>query len=190
MDSLKDWLETFWRVIFRPSRKTFLEEANKAEGKFGQGMFIIFLLGVYLQALLQAELGGEFRGFSGLAFVMFYPLIFLLYVFWVNTLYKKLFRRKRNNYIQIFYLQVAIISPLTVLNTLVIFFPRLNVVLDLSTVSYGIVLSVIALQALTDLKFWQATLAIVLSVILGALGFLCVPVLFFGIFDSVPILLR
>jgi hypothetical protein len=164
-ETVIDWLGTFWKVLIRPTPKTFLEEAKKAEGKPASAIGLLIFYGLYVYILASIGLTRAPLSFGALiAATLVIPLGVLIFTSSAYYLCQRLPRRKKYNYDKMLYLNVAILLPI-LLVTAPLFvwdvFPLSTAVLFF----YQIALLTISIKSLADIEYWQALVIIFLSTV-------------------------
>jgi hypothetical protein len=186
MVSWKDWLTTFWKVLIHPLPKTFVEESHKAKDKLGD-------------AILWLELGLIFTFcFNFIAYqyvpslfivisaILFYPIVFLFYVFITNTIYLRLFHRKESLYDEMLYFTAVIVVMAIILSCLLSIIPMVGSVIDGLPFLYALILLAIAIKTLSTLKLWESIVTVVLSTTITASGFVCIIAFVLSLMNTIP----
>jgi hypothetical protein len=185
MDVLKDWLVTFGMIIIKPLPQTFLMESEKAKGKFTSAfiwlVFVVILMNIHVFLVRKTFLIPAF-----LFTILFLPIVFLFFVFCIHMLYKRLFKRKKDYYTQLLYLIVGIFVPFTIIYVCFAQIPVVGEVLFWTTLIYTLILTVVAVTAVTKLKIWQSIAVVLLGSVLAIDGFFCIPAFIFSIMQTVP----
>lgn len=186
MDILKDWLTTFWKVIIKPTPETFIEESKKAQGKLSTA--IAWLVFSILFDFLFSYFAHQFLFPPAIiiGMVMFFPIAFLVFVFFIHLFYQRLFRRKKDLYSEFLYLSVGVMTPISLINLLVPLIPNVGLALAAIVWVYLFVLIVIAVKAVSKLNVWQSTLTVFLGLLFASLGFLCIPAFILSMMNAVP----
>lgn len=183
MEVVKDWLVTFSRIIIKPLPQTFVVESKKAKGKFASAVAWIALTAVVVQLIIY-NLGGFFS-LSGLiqAFV-FTPIVFLFFVYCMHAFYQKFFGRKKYYDEEMLYLSVGIFVPFVLVGFLIAYIPVVGGVLSSIVLVYPVILTVIAVTAITKLKIWQSVIVVFSSLVLAAIGYFIIPILIYSLMSS------
>lgn len=189
MKELKDWLVTFWKVLTRPLPDTFIQEAEKADGKllsvWGWLVFVYLsvLLGVYFTY-------GRLPPVPAMLLLfMLFPLVFLVFVFGIHLVSQKVFHRKKNHYNQLLYLMTAIFVPFTIVDLFVGYLPNVGVYLHGVIVFYMVALMVVAVKTIVKLRAWESIVTILLALLLAAGGMVCIPIFVLSLIGVLPRLL-
>jgi len=122
--------------------------------------------------------------------VLLIPIDFLFFVFCINLLYMRLFNRKKDYYNELLYLIVASFIPFIAILSLLAQVPILGEILFWTMLVYSLVLTVLAVKAVTKLEFGQSVLVVFLGSILAIGGFFCFPAFFASITRAVPSVLQ
>jgi hypothetical protein len=186
METLKDWLVTFGKIIIRPSAGTFRTEAKKAKGKLGSA-----IAWIVLQTVAYHLINFVARGFtdpmdSVFAMLFIFPIEFIFFVFCLHLMGKRLFHLEQDHYEEIVYLMAGILLPFMSFSYLVGLLPDIGTILGWAITMYIPVLMVIAIKAVTRLRVGQTIVVVVLSVLLAGVGALCIPLFFFRFLSTIP----
>jgi hypothetical protein len=186
MDNLRDWLITFSMIVIRPFPQTFITEAKKAQGKFSSA--IVWLVAIVIATHLSSYLVFQRMSHPAtiLLSILFIPIAFLFFVFCLHRLYQLLFGRKKELYQEFLYLTVGIFVPFILLNLCVSFLPEVGEILSWVTLLYPIVLTFLAVKAITNLRFWQSIVIVLLSLLLATAGFFLIPAFILSLMNAVP----
>jgi hypothetical protein len=185
VDSLRDWFTTFGLVVTKPLPQTYVKEAARAKGKFSSAVawLVFYAIAMILSAAIAT------RAFSVIVLliaVLLYPIVVLLFIFFTRLLCMRLFSRKKDYYDELLYLTVANLVPFIVLGFLSAPFPKLVGPFFWIGLLYSLILTVIALKALTNLRYWQSAVTVLLAGVLASAGFFCVGFTIFGLMRAVP----
>jgi hypothetical protein len=186
MNELKDWLGTFGKIVMKPLPKTFVAEAAKAKGKFQSAVAWLVFAAIAINIYVFLLPDHYFSLFVLLASIIIVPIVFLFFVFCVHLLGQRLFDRRKDHYSELLYLAVGIFVPYVFLDFLITSLPIVGDTLSLVTPLYPLVLTVIAVVAITKLKTWQSIVVVSLASVLATAGAFCIPVFIFGIMGAVP----
>ncbi len=185
MRDLRDWLGTFGMIVIRPLPSTFVKEAKKAEGKFASAVVWLVLVVLAAHVWLYLVTGSPDALLAAVATVFLIPIAFLFLVYCIHMLQQRLFRKKAYHYPELLYLLVGICVPIAVVNV-ILGRGALADILFWVICAYGLVLAVMAVAAVTRLRIWQASIAVVLSLILAAGGFVCIGLFIISLIQTVP----
>jgi hypothetical protein len=184
--TLKDWFSSFWEILVRPSKTTFINESQKAKGKLpsviGWLIFIMAFDHVFVYAIYK-------QLFSPLVIVLtfiIFPIVFLLFAVFLDTIYRRAFHRKKSYYDEFLYLAVAIYVPYSIWSAPLALIPSLGTYLWWASLVYLVILLTIAVKSLTKLKTWQAAITVIISLLLGVMGLICFPVFLLSLTRAVP----
>lgn len=191
MSTLSDWLGTFLNILIKPTPETFRAEAQKAPGKSYSAYFWLALVLPIAQAYGYIFYGITIYNPVGYIIIsLLFPIGFFFYPFLVNFFHKKIFKRKADHHIELIYLMVSIFFVLYNLNILATFVPPpFGIYLGFASYVYYFVLNILALKALTHLKFWQSLVTVFISTIFAVPGFFCIPIFIINFVRTVPALL-
>jgi hypothetical protein len=186
METLKDWLVTFGKIIIRPSAGTFRTEAKKAKGKLGSALAWIVALTIAYHLINYVARGYNDPIDYVLSTLFIVPIEFIFFVFCIHLLSKRIFHRKQVFYEEIVYLMAGILIPFMSINFLVGLIPDIGSILNWAVILYIPVLMVIAINAVTSLSLGQTIVVVVLSLVLAGVGAFCIPLFFFRFISTIP----
>ena len=185
MDTMRDWLGTFALIIVRPIPSTYMAELSKAHGKFGSAVAWMVFWAIALNVNL-ALFDNYFSVSTLLTSILLLPIGFLFFVFCVHWVSRRVFTLPKDRYDELLYLVVANFVPFMVISGLVGWIPMVGRAFGDFALYYPLILTVVALKAITGLRIWQAIIAVVLAAIIAAVGFVCIGSLVFSIMRTVP----
>ncbi len=183
MEVAKDWLVTFSRIIVKPSPQTFVAEAQKAKGKFASAIAWVAFTAVVVQLIIY-NLGGFFSLSKLIKAFLFTPIVFLFFVFCMHNFYQKFFGKKKYYDEEMLYLSVGIFAPFVLAGFLVTYIPVVGGVLSWIALVYPVILTVIAVTAITKLKIWQSVIVVFSSLVLATIGYFVIPALILSLMSS------
>lgn len=191
MTTLTDWLGTFLNILIKPSANTFREEAKKAKGKTISAyswLVLLFLVSAVINDYItHGGITDYLRWYAVIIASLVLPLGFLFFIFVLHTLYKKLFNRKKELHSEFLYIITAILFIAVLINSLTIFLPAPFMTYAGHLINaYIVFMMIFAIKALTNMKVWQSIVTIVLSILIGGLGFICVPVFILLVTSTTP----
>ncbi len=190
MDTLKDWLVTFWKIIIMPMPETFIKEAKKAKGKFSSAVVWLVFLAVLIHLSIFLLFDYVYPLWVTISTILFVPITFFVFVFFIHMFYQRLFHRKKDYHAEFLYLAVGIFVPFVAIGSIVPMVPQVGTTLAWISLLYPIILMIIAVSTITKLKAWQSTVTVFLGLFFATLGFLCLPAFFFSMMNAVPGTLR
>jgi hypothetical protein len=189
MSVLLDWITSFGKILGKPTPQTFRQEAEKAKGKTNSAFVLLFLFLPLSCVILHHffrfpcspdDLPAEF------IMSIFFPLLFYFYVLFTNFLYKRLFKRKKDYVDELLYLYVIIFYLCYIFNVATSYIPVIGFYLSWGTYLYFIILNILALRSLTKLKLWQSTITVIISLLIGLIGVILIPMFIFSLMRTVP----
>ena len=185
--TFKDWLGSFWKIIVHPSESTFVREAQKAKGKISSAIGWLLFLAVLIHLYIYAVFKYVFPIHVIILTFILIPLFSFFLAFCLDTIYRKIFHRKKTYYDEFLYIGIVILIVSQFVFSILNLIPAIrgNYLLWASYL-YPIVLLIIAVKSLTKLKGWQAAITVILSVLLALAGFLCMPTFLFNLIRAVP----
>jgi hypothetical protein len=163
-----------------------VNESQKAKGKIFGAISWLLLIVAFNHFYVYAVYKYVFSLSVIIMTFLFFPIVFLFFVFCIETVYQKAFHRKKTYYDEFLYIAVAIFVPFQILSSPLGLIPSFGIYLGWASFIYPIILLVVAVKALTKLKTWQAIVTVVLSIILGLAGFFCIPAFLLSIMRAVP----
>ena len=185
--TLKDWLGSFGEIVIHPSEGTFLKEARKAQGKTGSALGWLLFLTAFIHVFNLVVFNYVYPIYVIVSSFILIPIGFFFLAFCLDTIYRKVFHRKKTYYDEFLYIGVAIFFVSQIFILLLSVIPALrDTYLSWALFLYPIILLIIAVKSLTKLKGWQASLTVVLSVVLASLFLLCGPLFLFSLIRAVP----
>ncbi len=178
-ETLTDWFTTFWKILISPTPKTFSSESQKAEGKFPGAVAWLVFFAVYLFIFSIFMLGQVFiTGLIGILFVI--PLTMILFTSAMNFLYQRVFKGKQYIYDKLIYLNTAILLsvqflfvPFSALVLVPLSSITFNAIVADVVLFYQFILTMIAFQSISGLKFWQAAVTVTVSIFAAAIALFC-----------------
>jgi Flp pilus assembly protein TadD len=176
------WLLAFGRVIYQPAPGTFRDLAADAAGKFSGSVAWLAFLAIFSAlfdwfVMLHRSFDPRLLILTGTRMIMSSGVV-LLYIAITGIFVRKVFRRRRSYSAELTYVIVVIYVAIGVLSKSLALLPWFGTALTVLTVVayvYMLVLSGIAVRAITRLTGWQAAAAVAAS---AALSYLLVLVVF------------
>jgi hypothetical protein len=174
METLKEWLGTFWRILISPTPETFVKESEKAENKMasaiGWAVFISFYS--YLLPLIK---GPTFKFTILLYMVLIFPIVIVLVPSATHFMLQRVFHRKQYLYDRLLYIFTAILVMFQLIVNPIGYFapPAIATALNYILIAYQFVLFVIAVKAIAKIKYWQSIVTVLATIAAGALIFIC-----------------
>lgn len=173
METIKDWLGTFWKILIAPTAKTFVEEAEKAQNKFASAILWSVFIAI-CSYLIPAMAGQVFNGMILIFALLIFPLVIVLVPSVAHFMLQRVFRRKQYLYDKILYIFTAILVLFQLIVNISFFMPtNISTVFNYIIVAYQIVLLIVAVKAVAKVNYWQAVSTILASFTAGALIFIC-----------------
>lgn len=178
---INDWFYDFWRVLISPHPNTFKEIAKHANDKFSGGVVWVVLAILASRIIVWINPSApkhnpNDEAWSAVFLVILFPFMFIFFSYFLNFIYKKLFKRKKECHEEIYYISILIFVPFTLITVLIPLIPLLPTVLlgiIWSVNIYQLILFVIAIQAITNLKYWQALVTLITSLVFTLFAFIC-----------------
>ncbi len=183
MDEIKDWLTTFGMIIVKPVPATFIGEAEKAKGKFASAVAWIAFVAVFVEANILIFLG-HFSLSRLVKALLFVPIVVIFSVFCLHMFYQKFFGRKKYYHEELLYLIVGIFVPFVVASILATYIPVVGEVLSWIVLAYPVILTVIAVKAITRLKIWQSVIVVFCGLVVAIIGYVVIPILILNLMSS------
>jgi hypothetical protein len=166
--SLKEWLTSFGKVLINPRPQTFREIADHSAGNLRAAVLwmVVFCCLLYLFSTLTT--GVVLSPVPLLSFMLVIPTAILFWVFCMHFVYRLLFRGRFNLYDGLVCAAVCILIPVNLVRALLLVIPFAGPLLSWLVIAYQVILVVVAVQAITHLKYLQAILAVVVSTLITA----------------------
>ena len=190
-DTLKDWFETFWRILISPTPTTFAQEAEKGTGKITSAILwaIFFAACGYAGGLAT---GNTFATATLFVVVIVFPLIVLLFSSATHFMLQRVFHKKQYLYDKYLYIYTAIFLLFQFIALPLIFLPPVPI---LNTANYLIagyqfLLMIIALQAIAKIQYWQAAVTVLVSALAGIITLICAMPVIYSLMGGVSSTLR
>ena len=191
MDTLKDWLFAFWKIISRPSAGTFCELAERAEDKLGSSIAWATSTGILVLVSIYSLYRDSFRPLELITDIIYgiiaFPLLLLVWVFCVRLVAVKVFGQEQISYDALLF---AFTSIFVVWWTALIVISLVPVgIIEILTgivYFYGLFLAVIAVKAIARLRLWQAIITVVLGTLLSGVGWGCLLYFVLSLINTVP----
>jgi hypothetical protein len=178
VDTLNDWLSTFWKILTEPSQATFLAAAKCAKRKFVTAM--LWLIAI---ATLYYIRGRFITGVSLGIMLLFLavialPISVLVCVTSIHFFLKRMFHCKADHYDEILYLTVAVIVVVSLIVLGFSLIPGITGrILMWAALVYLVVLLVVAVKSITKLMWVEALVSVIVSLIVAGGAFVCSPFL-------------
>jgi len=166
LDTLKDWLGTYWKILLVPTPKTFMAESRKADGKTASAVVWLLFYAAYLCIMANILIGPS--SFIGVvSVVVLVPLAVFLLASLMHFAYQWISHRKNYVYDQLLYLTVAILLPLEfVFVPVALVLPGpFGPVLAFIVLLYQVGLLVIALASVAKIEIWEALISVFIGII-------------------------
>jgi hypothetical protein len=190
LSTMAEWLAAFWKIIYKPLPQTFLDIAQNAKGKFSSCIAWLVFVAIFSE-LFNYIFFLPKNDFSWLiptlASVVAVPIEILFYVFWIRTFQRKVFHGETDYYNELLYVIVAIYVVMGVMSKFLALIPILLVASTWIAYAYFIILTMVAVRAITKLDLWKTIVTVLLSFLLAAGVALCVGIcLVFGVLYPSP----
>ena len=171
IDTLKDWLGTFWKIIIAPTPRTFLAEAQKADAKFASAVAWLVFCAVYL-SILSNFVVAPASVISFITAVIVLPLAVVLFTSAMHFAYQRIAHRRQYLFDKMLYLTVSILVPLQfILIHVALLLPaQIIAILAFVLLLYQAVLLAVALKAIAKIEYWQALLSVLVSIIVAIMA--------------------
>ncbi len=188
---LKDWLSTFWRILISPSPKTFAEEAEKAENKFSSAVGWAAFIALYSYLFVSLAARSAVSPSLLIIALLVVPLVVVLVPSATHFMLQRVFHQKQYLYDKVLYIYAAILVLFQlIINPALLLPTNVSRVLNYLLIAYQFILLVIATKAIAKIEYWQAVVTILISVVVGALVFVCAFPVIASLMGSVTGVLR
>ena len=190
-DTLKDWFETFWRILTLPTSKTLLEESEKAKGKFTSAIGWAVLIAIY-SSVIPTIAGINFNADLLVLTMLIFPILVVLLPSATHFVLLRIFHQKQYLYDRLLYIFTAILVLFQLIITPVKFFAPFTTVrvANYIVIAYQLVLFILAIKSIAQIKYWQAVITTMITVFAGMFIFLCSLPILFSLIGSVSNTLR
>lgn len=191
----QEWVYDFQQVIFHPNLHTFAKVSKNASDKFSSGV-VWLLIAVAIDRAIwlvdpQFDKSDPVRIAAGIVFlVIVVPIFFIFFSYLANYIYKKVFHRKKDCHEEIYYASILIFVPFTIITAIFRPWPPANIWIVWGLYIYQLILCVLAIQAITHLKLWQAIVTLTLSLPLALFAFICFATWLPSLMNSTATLMR
>jgi len=168
MGGIKEWLIFFGKVLINPRPQTFQEIARNSGGKFRAAVLwiVIFCCVLYLFSTLTT--GVVLSPVPLLSFMLVVPTVTLFWVFCLQWVYHLLYHGNHNLYVGLLCGVVCILVPVNLVRVVLLVIPVAGPALSWLVFAYQAILLVVAVQAITRIKVFQAILGVVVSSLITA----------------------
>jgi hypothetical protein len=195
MASLKNWLNAFWRIPLKPFPKTISDVSSYARTNTWQqavawSAIIALIYQLHYIFILKNPRPPNLSFWSSMMFIVVLPIELLFFVFWIHTLFHKVFKRKRDCYKELLFVITAIIVGLSLLTIPISLIPQIGVWLGWAITIYQVLLVLLAIKTITKLMLWESIVVLIFSLLLTASIAVCLPLFIITMLDSTATLLR
>jgi len=168
MGGIKEWLLSFGKVLINPRPQTFQDIAGNSDGKLRAAVLwiVVFCCALYLFSTL--TMGVILSPVLLVSFMLVVPAVLLLWVFCLQWAYRLLFHGNLNLYVGLLCGVVCILVPVNLVRMVLLVTPVVGPALSWLAFAYQGFLVVVAVQAITRMKFVQVILAVVVSSLIAA----------------------
>ncbi len=172
MRQLKAWLVALGKVLVKPTRKTFEELAADSKDKLAGSIICVFmgiLIGEILSSIKEAVSPGDLLRSYVINFaVILFPIAFLVFVFVVYSLLRKMKALSQSDYAAILYIFSLLFFDYFVISGLAVFIPYINLYVQIALLIGLHIIIYVALHAINRVRWWQTVIAL----FIGYIGFL------------------
>ncbi len=184
--TLKDWLSSFWKITVRPSQITFLHESQKAKGKLASAIGWLTFITIFNDLFVCVMHKQCFAPPVTIMTFVVFPLIFLFFALCLDTISGRVFHCQKSYYDQFLYVAAIVYVPYAIWSSLLSLLPSIGSHLWWTSLLYPITLWTIAVKSLTKLETWQATTAVIVSLVLGLVGLISLSAVLVGLATGEP----
>ncbi len=184
--TVKDWLSSFWQITVRPSPTTFINESRKAKGKLSSTIGWLVFITIFNNLFACVMYKQCFTPSVTIMTFVVFPIIFLFFAFCLDTISGRAFHCPKSYYDEFLYFAAIVYVPYALWSSLLSSFPLIGSYLWWASLLYPITLWTIAVKSLTKLKTWQATITVILSLILGIVGLISLSAFLIGFTSGEP----
>ena len=180
MTFLRKRLDHLFNILFKPIPGTYQKIAEDANGKLGESIIWLIILG----PIMEISARNEFNILRITISMFSVPLLILIFSNFLQLSLHKIFHRKKYLYDELLYASTLIFVVISLLQSILLFFFK-TFWLNIFSI-YGIILIIIAIKTYTNLKTWQAIVSTLISSILTVLAALCVLIFIMLLIGTVP----
>jgi hypothetical protein len=187
MQTLKNWLDDFWKVLFKPTQETFQEIESHAKGRFGNSVavsaissFLLMLAAYVHYPYLDVSIV-----YNLVSTLLLYPLLIIVLAFICNFFFRKLFRRRKNHHETFLYFYTLLFEWYVVVHLVFVFTlpPNWSEWVVLGGL---LILGVVGTHHITKLKIWQSSVLLISSMLIGGFLYILVVAMLFSMIGVVP----
>ncbi len=160
---IRQWLIAFGKVLVFPGRQTFVELGAEADGKWAGLVAWLVALAITLFALVNLALPGGLLPSTLFVLVIFVPLAILIWATLIHLGYQRFFGRKTSKHAESLYVLGAITVATLVTGVAVAQLPAIGSYLSYGVSLYGVVLTVLAIRAITGLDATRSIVVLFFS---------------------------
>lgn len=190
-NTLKDWFETFWKILILPTSGTFSEESEKAKGKFSSAIGWAIFIAIY-SFVISIIAGINFNADLFIIAMLIFPILVVLLPSATHFVLQRFFHQKQYLYDRLLYIFTAILVLFQLIITPVTFFAPSTIVrlANYFVIAYQLVLFIIAIKSIARIKYWQAIITTIITAFAGILIFICTLPVIFSLIGSVSSTMR
>jgi hypothetical protein len=192
MTRLKQWMMSFWSILIRPNKQTFISITQESEDHFGETIawieFIIFLFFAPISIIYD-----EPDLFYGMITCMvMVPIWFLLFVFLMHRINQILSKNSHYCYDQLLFSTGTIFVVTSLIFIIILYL--IDFVFSqgqydyflLVPVIYWFVLTMISVRAITESSFIHTLMNVIMSLVISLIGFIFIGSIFMLIIQEIP----
>ena len=179
---MKAWFVDSLKVVFKPTQSTFDEVSRNAKGRFIESLVWIIITSSLIN-LLTHQISTVLIVILLWGLIIF-PVGISLLVFWIHTVYQKVFRRKKNKHDELMYSVAMIFVTTSWLSTGLFFIPEVGPIISQYMWIYQLILGFLAIRAITKLNIWQSFVTLVISVLLAVVSIAILPLCITSLYGS------
>jgi hypothetical protein len=168
LGDIKEWLVQFRNVLINPRPRTFQEIAGNSEGKSRAAIvwIVVFCCLLYLFSVFTS--GVVLSPIPLLSFMLVVPIVILFWVLCLQWVFRLLFRGNHRVYEPLLCGIVCILVPVNLMRVVLLVIPFAGPALSWLIFVYQVFLLVVAVQAITQMKYLQVILSVVASSLITA----------------------
>jgi hypothetical protein len=182
IENMKVWFLDSLKVVFKPTQVTFDEVCQNAKGRFVESLVWIIITSSVIN-LLNHQIS------TGLIEIVLWGLIIFpvgisLLVFWIHTVYQKVFRRKKNKHDELMYCVAMIFVATTWISFAISHIPEVSPFISRYMWIIQLVLGLLAVRSITKLNVWQSLITLLISLLLAAVSIGILPFCISSLYGS------
>ena len=181
MSKMNYWLKSYWSVLSKPTKQTFITIAQESENRFGEIIaWIEFAIILFFSPMIIFCGGPDCTNGMLVTSMVNIPIWFLIFVFSLHRINQLLSKSDEIYYEKLLFssgtIFVVSVSILVLIITIADIFQSNGefAYLLIPPIIYWFVLTVISVKAITSSSFFLAIINVTLSLVISLIGFVFV----------------